>query len=524
MTNPTVPLRFAGELPPERFNMARYVIGAAAARDGRKIALEVVTDAASARPAEAWTYAEIEDAVLRTAAALLVKGLLPGDRLMIRMPNESGYAVLFFAAIAAGLVPIPTSSQLTAAEAQFILEDSGARAIALSPDLPIERLPAGVALIEAAEASRMRNWRSRAEYRDSRADDPAYMVYTSGTTSRPKGVLHAQRAAWGRRPMYEGWYGIGNGDRMLHTGAFNWTYTLGTGLTDPWANGATSIIYTGEKDPALWPRLIAAHGATIFAAVPGLYRQILKYAEPTPESLGVLRHGLIAGEAMPPALFAEWKGRTGRTLYEALGMSELSTFVSSSPSVPPKTGAVGRPQTGRVVAIIPLEGGTDPLPPGEHGLLAAHRSDPGLMLGYWQRPDEEAQVLRGEWFVGGDVCSMDADGYVTHHGRANDLMKALGYRVAPQEVEAVIGQHPAVAEVACAEARVREDLSVIAAFVVLRDGMNTTREEIMAFAAARLAPYKAPREVIFLAHLPRAPNGKLLRRELRLKPLGGPSH
>ena len=107
---------------------------------------------------------------------------------------------------------------------------------------------------------------------------------------------------------------------------------------------------------------------------------------------------------------------------------------------------------------------------------------------------------------------MDADGYVTHHGRANDLMKALGYRVAPQEVEAIIGQHPAVAEVACAEARVREDLTVIAAFVVLREHMSATADEIMAFAAERLAPYKAPREVVFLEHLPRAPNGKLMRR------------
>jgi acyl-coenzyme A synthetase/AMP-(fatty) acid ligase len=496
--------------------MARYVIGAAAARNGGKVALEVVTDAAASRPAEAWTYAEIEDAVLRTAAALLARGLEPGDRLMIRMPNESGYAILFFGAIAAGLVPIPTSSQLTAAEAQFILEDSGARAIAIAPDLPVERLTAGVMPIESEEACRMRDWRSRADYRDSLADDPAYMVYTSGTTSRPKGVQHAQRAAWGRRPMYAGWYGLGASDRMLHTGAFNWTYTLGTGLTDPWANGATCIIYTGEKDPALWPRLIAGHCATIFAAVPGLYRQILKYAAPTRESLANLRHGLIAGEAMPPALFEEWRERTGRILYEALGMSELSTFVSSSPVVPPRPGAVGRPQAGRAVAIIPLEGGTDPLPPGEHGLLAAHRSDPGLMLGYWQRPEEERQVLRGEWFIGGDVCSMDGDGYVTHHGRANDLMKALGYRVAPQEVEAAIGQHPAVAEVACAEARVREDLSVIAAFVVLRDHMQATKEEIIAFASARLAAYKTPREVVFLEHLPRAPNGKLLRRELRL--------
>ena len=511
---------FTGALPPARFNLARYVLAASALRTPDKPALLVVEDAARLEPAETWTYAGIEDAVLRTAAALRACGLTAGDRLVIRLPNTSAYAILFFAANAAGLVPIPTSSQLTPAEAQFILEDSGARAIALAPDLPVERLPAGVMVLEAALIDRMRDHRARAEYCDSAADDPAYIVYTSGTTSRPKGVRHAQRAAWGRRPMYQGWYGISAADRMLHTGAFNWTYTLGTGLTDPWANGATTIIYTGAKDPALWPRLIAAQRATMFAAVPGLYRQILKYADPTPAAFGELRHGLIAGEATPPGLAGEWRQRTGRVLYEALGMSELSTFISSSPSVPPKPGAAGKPQAGRSVAILPLAGGSEPLARGEHGLLAAHRSDPGMMLGYWQRPEEEAQVFRGDWFIGGDVCSLDEEGYLTHHGRANDLMKAMGYRVAPQEVEAVLALHPAVAEVACTEVRVREDLSVIGAFVVRREGADPSPAELIAFAAARLAAYKVPRELVFVDKLPRTANGKLQRKALAARPKG----
>ena len=107
-------------------------------------------------------------------------------------------------------------------------------------------------------------------------DDPAYMVYTSGTAGRPKGVVHAQRAAWARRMMWDGWYGLRPDDRVLHAGAFNWTYTLGAGLTDPWAIGATALIYAGPADRAVWPRLCAAHGATIFAATPGVYRQMLE--------------------------------------------------------------------------------------------------------------------------------------------------------------------------------------------------------------------------------------------------------
>jgi acyl-coenzyme A synthetase/AMP-(fatty) acid ligase len=138
------------------------------------------------------------------------------------------------------------------------------------------------------------------------------------------------------------------------------------------------------------------------------------------------------------------------------------------------------------------------------------------MLGYWRRPEEEAQVTRGDWFIGGDIGAMDADGYVSHRGRANDLMKALGYRVSPLEVEAALAEHPDVAEVACAEVAVRADVSVIGAFIVPRPGARPTAEEIERFAAERLAPYKRPRAVVFVEALPRTANGKLMRSQLKL--------
>jgi len=312
--------------------------------------------------------------------------------------------------------------------------------------------------------------------------------------------------------MYQGWYGIGPDDRMLHAGAFNWTFTFGTGLADPWANGATAIIFTGEREPDVWGRLIRTSGATIFAAVPGLYRQMLKYGGDLAD-LAALRHGLMAGEAPPPGLFQDWQQRTGRQIHEALGMSEVSTYISTAPTVPRREGAVGKPQPGRRVAVLPLEGEV-PLPPGEEGLLAVHRSDPGLMLGYWRRPREEAEVLRGEWFLGGDLAMMDADGYVLLRGRANDVMKALGYRVSPLEVEGVLALHPDVAEVACRELRVREDVSVIGAFVVAKPDVPHDAEAILAFARERLAAYKCPRSVVFVDTLPRTAHGKVKRSEL----------
>ena len=499
------------------FNMAEYCLARAARESPSKYALLVYDVDEPAEPCESWTFAELEDAVLRLAAALSAKGLQRGDRIAIRLGNSSQSALMFFAAIAGGFVALPLSDQLTVSEVQALLLDSGAAAIATSDARPSGIAASGVVILSTADVAAMLNYRKRAEFAQTLAEEPAFVIYTSGTTARPKGVLHAHRSAFGRRPMYQGWYGIGPDDRMLHAGAFNWTFTLGVGLTDPWANGATAIACMGDKRPELWPGLIAATGATLFAAVPGVYRQIFEYARPTPRSLGKLRHGLMAGETPPPGLIEDWTAATGLPLYEALGMTEISTYISTGPSVPYRPGAVGKAQTGRRVAILPLRGGDQPVQPGVEGLIAVHRSDPGLMLGYWQRPEEEAEVFRGDWFTGGDLGSIDEDGYITHLGRVNELMNAGGYRVSPLEVEAVIVCCPGVAEVACAEISVRSGISIIAAFIIVAESAPLDAEAVKEFAAARLAAYKVPREIIFVDQIPRTANGKAQRKALARK-------
>ncbi|MDP2618747.1 MAG: class I adenylate-forming enzyme family protein [Hyphomicrobiales bacterium] len=504
----------SNEVLPRRFNMARYCLGPAEGRPAGKPALIVYDDLQASAPAEVWTYGEIFEAVSRIGGSLLAAGLQRGDRILIRMDNCSDYALLFFAAAGAGLVPIAASSQLTAHEVAFFLEDSGSKAIARSARLAVGRVPADVLSFDRTAIAEMRRSGPLADFADTASDDPAFLIYTSGTSAHPKGVLHAHRAAWGRRPMYRGWYALESDDVMLHAGAFNWTYTLGTGLTDPWANGATAVVYTGEKDVRVWPTLIKRAQATIFATVPTLYRQILKYCDVAPDDLGRLRHGLTAGEALPPAIAAEWQRRTGRPLYEAFGMSELSTYISSSPSTPPKPGSPGRPQAGRNIAILPVEGGTTPLALGEVGVVAAHRSDPGLMLGYWNRPQEEAEMFRGDWFLTGDQGSLDEDGYVWLAGRSDDMMNAMGYRVSPVEVEAVLAAHPDVQEAAAVEVKVAEDVSIVTAVVVWRDGGGNA-DALIAHAREHLAAYKVPREIVAIDKLPHTPNGKMRRADLR---------
>ncbi|PLX36532.1 MAG: AMP-dependent synthetase [Hyphomicrobiales bacterium] len=500
---------------PSHFNLAEYVLARSASEHPEKAALLVYSEPAAA-PEVTFTFAEIEDAVLRIATGLVERGVERGDRLLLRLGNTPEFPLVFFGAIAAGCVPVPTSAQLTSGECDKLLIDSGARLVVHDDHTPLPAERAGVGRL-GSEGIAALHKAARGSYADTAADDPAFLVYTSGTSGKPKGVLHAQRSAFGRRPMYRGWYGIGPDDVLLHAGAFNWTYTLGVGLTDPWANGATSIVYTGHRDPDVWPSLLESTGATLFAAVPSLYRRILKYGHIGSHSFPSLRHGLTAGEALRPSMHAEWLEKTGRPLYEALGMSEISTYISSGPETPTRPGSPGRPQPGRNVAILSEEADGTVLGPDEPGLLCVHRSDPGLMLGYWQDEAGTDEAFLGEWFRTGDRARIDADGYVWYEGRADDVMNAFGYRVAPEEVEAALAGHPLVHDVAVTETEVRDGIRLITAFVVPNGDEHPNEGELNDWCHARLAEYKRPRRWVFVHDLPRTPSGKVQRRELAKK-------
>ena len=505
----------APEPCPHHLNAAAYCLSRSAERLADKTALLVVGDAYTLDPAERWTFAQLDDAVRRIAAGLIEMGLEPGERVMLRLGNVSTFPLLFFATIAAGGIAVPTSSMLSEREAHFVAEDCGAKFLCASEDLKLDGVPDGCIQLLDEELRDLVAFDGHVEYAHTHGDDPAYIVYTSGATSRPKGVLHAHRAVWARRMMYQGWYGLGEDDRMLHAGAFNWTYTLGAGLMDPWAVGAGTVIYNGPKDPSVWPRLTERHGATLFAAVPSLYRQMLKYADHIAEGFAGLRHGLTAGEKLPQTVRDGWTSATGKALFEALGMSECSTYASSSPSVPVKPGFTGKPQVGRRVAILKHDAGsTETVPVGEAGLLAIRGDDPGLMIRYWNRDAETRAAFRGDWFLTGDLAALDEEGYLEYLGRADDLMNAQGYRVSPQEIEDVLVHHAGVQECACAEIQVRDDLSLVGAFIVAAPGEHPTSEALHDYAAARLAAYKVPKEFVFVDTLPHTVTGKVQRNKL----------
>jgi acyl-coenzyme A synthetase/AMP-(fatty) acid ligase len=485
---------------PAPFNLAAYVLGPTT-RQASKMALEVI----SPLGAERWSYAELEAAVLGTASGFLAAGLQPGDRLLMRLGNSVEFPICFLAALAADIIPVPTSSLLTAPEVTRLAEDISPRLIVAEDGLALPTAPPCPVL--PAKAMRAMRDLPPARYAMGDPDRPGYIIYTSGTSGVPRAVTHAHRVIWARRMMWEGWYGLAENDRLLHAGAFNWTYTLGTGLLDPWTRGATALIPGKAVTPDELGLMMQQHEATIFAAAPGIYRRLLRTPPPP---LATLRHGLSAGEKLPDLTRAAWENATGTQIHEAFGMSECSTFVSGSPGHPAPPGTLGYPQHGRRVAVLGEDG---PVRIGEPGILGVSTRDPGLMLGYRGAEEETRQRMLGEWFLTGDMVSMAADGALTYLGRADDMINAGGVRVSPIEVESALNAHPAILESAAAEVRVKADTTVIAAFYVSTGPIETA--ELEHHVSGLLARYKCPRIYARVEALPKGANGKLLRQRLR---------
>ncbi len=497
---PTAPL----PAPPETFNMARYVLSHAMDL-GDKTALAVVTPDGTGETH--WTFAQLERAVRGVAGGLLARGLAPGDRVLLRLGNTVDFPLAFLGAIAAGLVPVPTSSQLTGAEITKM-------SAMVAPSLIVAgdgiALPSGTdAPVLDRDALHALASHTPAPFHMGDPERPGYIVFTSGTSGKARAVVHAHRAIWARQMMWEGWYGLTRDDRLMHAGAFNWTYTLGTGLMDPWSAGATALIPAAGTGSDQLGALLARERVTIFAAAPGVYRQMLRAPLP---ALPALRHGLSAGEKLPATTREHWVSATQTPIHEAYGMSECSTFISGAPDHPAPPGTLGFPQAGRHVAVLDEDGRI--VPRGTPGIMAVHRSDPGLMLGYLGAEKDTKNRFSGDWFLTGDTVSMGPDSAIRFEGRSDDIMNAGGFRVSPIEVEAAMTLHPGVHEAACAEVAVKDDATVIACFYTPETG-PVRSDELSAHAHAQLAHYKCPRLFIALEALPRGANNKLLRGTLR---------
>ena len=479
--------------------MAAHVLGHSV-KTPNKIALQVLHSDHS----ENWSYSDLENAVRGIATGLSNAGANAGDLILMRLGNTVDYPLAYLGALAAGLVPIPTSAALTQPEVARIIDELSPKLILRDPDVAC---PPSTNQIELSHLQDMRTL-PPAPYHMGDPERLGYVVYTSGTSGTPRAVAHAHRTIWARQMMFEGWYGLRRDDRVLHAGAFNWTYTMGTGLMDPWTIGATAMIPAAGTTSDALPSLLAANHATIFAAAPGVYRQLLRNTQHL--ELTDLRHGLSAGEKLPDGTLQAWTKATGTPIFEAYGMSECSTFLSGSPSNPAQAGRLGQPQNGRRLAILGPDG---PVSRGTAGTIAIHRSDHGLMLGYLNAPDATGAKMQGDWFLTGDHAIMFEDDQISYLGRDDDMMNAGGYRVSPIEVERGFAGLDGITALAVTQVAVKADTFVIAAFYT---GPTPIDETVLkTHATTNLARYKQPRLYIHVDALPMGANGKILRKVLR---------
>ena len=343
-------------------------------------------------------------------------------------------------------------------------------------------------------------------------NDPAYLVYTSGTTGFPKGVLHAHRSLIGRLPASQYWFDFKSGDRIMHSGKFNWTYVLGSALMDPLFHGHTVIVHEGKNDASTWPKLIKKHNCTIFIGVPTIYRQIIQKTEFSAKDVPSLRHCMSAGEHLSDEMLAAWRERFEQDVFEAIGMSEFSYYISQRIDKPIRPGAAGFPQAGHNVQLLTGDGSQANI--NEEGMIAIPENDPGLFLNYWNLSEETEKAKHDGYFYTGDYARTDEDGYIWFLGRKDDIINTFGYRVSPHEIERVIKTHPEVADCVALGEELGVDKVLVSACIILQPNSTLTEQDLLDFGTENLAQYKAPKIVHLMKDYPRTKNGKVLRKQM----------
>ncbi|MDI6029275.1 AMP-binding protein [Corticibacterium sp. UT-5YL-CI-8] len=526
---------------PETFNFGTDVVDAWAADAIRNAAAPALIWCNAAGLERSYSFAEIAGLTDRLAAALSRRGVGRGDRVLIMLPRIPAWQLAMVAVLKLGAIAIPSVTMLTAKDIDYRLSNSGARAVITTtpeiakfasarPDiLRISVDPLSLPGDSSEDTLAPEGWRPLGallaedatgfEPAIVKAEDPALIFYTSGSTGLPKGVTHAARALFAWRGSAEHWLDLGPDDVMFCTADTGWSKAGTSILFGPWSRGSTVLFYDGPFHAEYRLELIARYGVTVYCAAATELRRLVALdlgANPVPS----LRLTVSAGESLNPPVLESWKAMTGRPVLEAYGLTETLMLVANYRETEVRPGAMGRPLPGVTLDLITTKGVL--AAPGETGQIALRLPSPHLMLGYWQDPERTASTMTSvsgqAYFLTGDNARSDEDGYLYYEGRADDVINSAGYRIGPQEVENALVEHPLVREAAAVPTPDSERGEVVKAFVVLHDGHQGTdglAKELQDFVKRLTAPYKYPRRVEFVTELPKNPVGKIQRRLLR---------
>jgi benzoate-CoA ligase family protein len=457
------------------------------------------------------TYSEVEALANGHAAALADAGVGKGDRVLVVMPDTPGFAAAIFATLRIGAVFVMLNPGLTPSAMGAIVDRSRAAAAVVAPahresfeGSLLEWKPTVVDPVDIAPVA------GRPETVSTTPDDPAMWLFSGGTTGLPKAVPQTHKSLVNTTRLYgQGSLGLGPDDITMAIPKLYFGYATGSNLLFPFSVGASSILFEEHPTPqALFDR-IEKHHPTVLINVPSAINQMLSAPDAAQHDLSSLRVTTSAGEALPETLYHRWVDTFGVELLDGLGTAEMWHIFVTNTVGHVKPGTLGKVVPGFEIKVCDDDGGE--VPRGEVGRLWV-RGD-SLGLGYVEDPEQTAEAFRGEWFAGGDLVSMDADGYVTHRGRADDAIKVKGKWFRPQEVESTLLDHPAVAECAVVAVEDEAGLSRPVAFVV--SAGEITEQALIDWVLEHLEPYKHPRRVYLVEELPKTHLGKVDRAALK---------
>lgn len=481
------------------------------------------------------TFADLRAGMNRFANALEGLGVGRGDRVMHLFPRHPDAFAVQLGVLKRGALVVSCSSMLRAKDIAFRANDCAASTVVCHESLTemvepvVDDTPLETPIVLDGEKE---GWHSFADLLDGQptghdgpdlgAEDPMTINYTSGTTGRPKPVLHRHR--WMHcfeRINGPYWWGYTAdtdfSDELMWattgTGWAKWFWSpVGVGIT----TGAPQFVYDGEFDPETFLELMAEEGVTRLCAVPTQYRMFSQVDDLGSYDID-LKEVLSAGEPLNREPIAALEEAFGLTPRDGYGQTETVALVTNYPGIDVKPGSMGKPTPGMGTTIIDTEEERE-VGTGEIGEIAVPVDCPGIFDGYYEMPALDEQIFSGDYYRTGDLASRDEDGYFFFEGRADDIIISAGYRIGPFEVEDALVEHEAVAEAAVVESPHEERGNVVKACVVLAEGYEGSDDlvvEIQDFVKESTAPYKYPRRMEFVSELPKTSSGKIRRIELR---------
>lgn len=496
---------------------------------------------------EKYSFQELKELSDKFANLISGIGINKGDRVFIFMERIPELYIAFFGILKAGAIAGPLFSAFGPDPVKDRLEDSGAKLLIATPNLLnrvkhiLKDLPAmeNVIVVNKYDPSNPKIIENQIDYQDAMnkasstpqpiqtdAEDYSIMHYTSGTTGKPKGAVHAHKAAL--QHLITGRWALDLQDSDVYwcTADPGWVTGTSYGISAPWTNGITQVIYEGGFRASSWYEIIEKYKVTVWYTAPTAIRMLMKAGDAVPGryDLSSLRHICSVGEPLNPEAIVWGQRVLGLPIHDNWWQTETGAImIANYPAEEIRLGSMGKPIPGINASVLDTDG--NEVDPNVEGDLALRTPWPSMFRTYWQNKEMYDSKFKDGWYITGDRARVDEDGYFWFVGRSDDVINTAGHLVGPFEVESALIEHPAVAEAGVIGKPDPVAMEVVKAFISLHEGYeesDSLRNEIMGFVRQKLSPSVAPREISFIDSLPKTRSGKIMRRLLKARELGLP--